>query len=606
MPNRSLLRIAAPVAWFLCSAPIARAQCDRWQQRILCKLDVRLDVHTHQCTGTEELIYWNNSPDTLRRVFFHLYFNAFQPGSGMDVRSRTIIDPDQRVGARIVALRPEEQGRMTVEAVMQEGIACAVRHDGTVLVVDLPEPILPGANTRLDLSFTSQVPVQIRRSGRDNKEGIAYSMSQWYPKICAYDQRGWHADPYVAREFYGEFGDHDLFITIDSSYTVAATGVLIDPEAIGHGYAPKGAAASTGGELTWHFNARNVHDLAWAADPDYVQDTLRVPGGPLLRFFHQDQDPERELWKPLPAAMVKSFQFMNEHFGRYPYPEYSFAQGGDGGMEYPMLTLISGQRNPIGVSVHESVHSWYYGVLASNEASYPWMDEGFTEYASSEVMRHLRGGTGDPHADAYEGYLQLAATPAHEPMSLHADHFSTNAGYSVAAYVKGELFLAQLRPVIGEKTLARGLLRYYTDCAFKHPGPVDVERALELVSGIELDWYFDEWINTTRLLDYAVDTLLGRGDSTVIVLERRGDMLMPLDVEVEGRDGPHVYHVPLSLMLGAKAAGSEPFEFSVRRAWQWTDPGYELVIAGRPSDVKRVVIDPMGRLADVDRANNAR
>lgn len=581
------------------------AQCDRWQQRVACTISVDLDHRTHRFNGTEGLTYWNNSPDTIRQVFFHLYFNAFRPGSEMDVRSRTIADPDRRVGGRIAELAPGEMGELRVERMDQEGAPCDLQHLGTLLQVRLARAIPPGKSTRLDLDFHGQVPVQIRRSGRDNREGISYSMTQWYPKIAAYDERGWHADPYVGREFYGEFGDFDVQITIDSSFTVAATGVLQNPQEIGHGYEKSGPVKRPGGDrLTWHFKAEDVHDFAWAADPDYRHVTEQVPGGPLLRFFYQDQPEEVKAWAGLPTAMVKNFLFMNEHYGRYPYPEFSFAQGGDGGMEYPMLTLIMGKRNPVGVSVHESIHNWFYGVLATNESEYPWMDEGFTEYASSEVMRHLQGGEGDPHADAYAGYLMLADSSAHEPMSVHADHFETNFGYGVTAYSKGEMFLAQLRSVIGEQGVAQGMRDYFTDCRFMHPKPMDLERVMEKRSGVELDWYFDEWINTTRLLDYAVDTLVQLGDSTAITLSRRGGMLMPLDVEVTSGDGAkHIFHIPLSLMLGAKAAGTESFAFTVTRPWQWTDPEYRLVV---PSGVVRVVIDPLLRMADVDRANNER
>ena len=585
------------------------AQCDRWQQRIACTMTIDLDHRTHRFDGTEQLTYWNNSPDTIREVFFHLYFNAFRPGSEMDVRSRTIADPDRRVGGRIAELAVEEMGELRVGRMDQDGSACTLEHLGTVLKVGLAKAIAPGKSTRLDLDFRGQVPVQIRRSGRDNKEGISYSMTQWYPKIAAYDDRGWHADPYVGREFYGEFGEFDVHITLDSSFTIASTGVLQNPGEIGHGYPKSGSFARPGGgpRLTWHFKASNVHDFAWAADPDYRHVTEQVPGGPLLRFFYQDQPDEVKAWAGLPAAMVKNFLFMNEHYGRYPYPEFTFAQGGDGGMEYPMLTLIMGKRNPVGVSVHESIHNWFYGVLATNESEHHWMDEGFTEYASSEVMRHLLGGEGDPHADAFGGYLMLADSSVHEPMSVHADHFGSNFGYGVTAYSKGELFLAQLRCVIGEKGVGQGMRDYFADCRLKHPRPSDLERVMEKRSGLELDWYFDEWINTTRLLDYAVDTLAAHGDSTAITLSRQGGMLMPLDVEVTWRDGrKRMFHVPLSLMLGAKTAGSEPFAFTALRPWQWTDPQYTFVVPGEAWNVASVVIDPQGRLADVDRANNNR
>lgn len=590
---------------------LAHAQCDRWQQRVQCTLTVDLDVRTHAFSGTETLVYQNNSPDTLRVLYFHLYFNAFKPGSEMDLRSRTITDPDPRVGDRIAALTPDQVGDLRCSGMTQDGKPVALEHLGTILRVTLAKPLLPKRSTTLHFDYRGQVPVQIRRSGRDNAEGIAYSMTQWFPKVAVYDHRGWHPDPYVGREFYGEWGDYDVSIRLDSSYTVAATGTLVNAAEIGHGYAARTKTQKGGnGKLLWRFQAKQVHDFAWAADPDYVHTTAQVPGGPLLRFFYEGTPELEAVWKDLPGYMVKDFQYMSAHFGAYPYPEFSFVQGGDGGMEYPMLTLITGKRklgSLVGVSVHESTHSWYYGLLGSDEGSYPWMDEGFTEYASSEVMRALFPGQHQErvHADAIGAYLALAASPDHEPMSTHADHFRTNRGYGSTAYSKGEFFLDQLGAVIGDSLVHQGLLRYYGACRFKHPEPVDVQRAMEKQSGLQLDWYFDEWINSTRELDYAVRSVFQRNDSTFITVERKGEMLMPLDVAVTDTEGTgRLFHIPLSLMLGARADHPEPMAWTVLPAWLWTAPTYTFAVPGRMDRIAEVAVDPFDRLADKDRSND--
>ena len=589
----------------------AVSQCDRWQQRIKCGMSVELDVKTHRFTGIEKLVYQNNSPDTLHQLFFHLYFNAFKPGSEMDLRSRTIADPDQRVGDRILTLSPAEQGDLHCAAMFQDGKPVRLEELGTILRVVLAKPLLPKKSTTITFDFNGQVPVQIRRSGRDSQEGIAYSMTQWFPKVAAYDHEGWHPDPYVGREFYGEWGDYDVRLTLDSSYTVAASGALENAASIGHGYAaltkPK---KRMDGKLEWHFIAKDVHDFGWSADPDYTHLTAQVPGGPLLHFIYEDNGESAPTWKELPAYMVKHFQFMAARFGAYPYPHFTFAQGGDGGMEYPNLTLITGSRrlgSLVGVSVHESVHNWYYGMLASDEGSFPWMDEGFTEYASSEVMRELFPGQqqGRTHADATEAYLQLAASDSHEPMSTHADHFRTNRGYGATAYSKGEFFLDQLGAVIGDSTLHRGLLRYYAVCRFKHPEPIDVRRVMEKESGIQLDWYFDEWINSTRELDYAVKAVLGRDDSTWITLRRVGEMIMPVDVAVaDGAGEVSLFHIPLSLMLGARKEGPEGRLQTVLVPWIWTDPEYTFKLPVPLGRLRLVTLDPQNRLPDKDRSNN--
>lgn len=596
---------------FLLLSAAAVAQCDRWQQRITCALAVDLDVAAHTFTGTEKLVYRNNSPDTLSQLFFHLYFNAFKPGSEMDVRSRTIADPDPRVGDRIARLSPQEQGDLRCGTILQDGKATTQEFLNTILRVRLAKPLLPGRSTTLTFDFHGQVPLQIRRSGRDNKEGVAYSMTQWFPKVAVYDHQGWHADPYVGREFYGEWGDYDVRITLDSSFTVAASGELVNPQEVGHGYAPLTKPVKrTDGRSTWHFQAPNVHDFAWAADPQYKHVTAQVPNGPLLRFIYKRSPELESVWKDLPGYMVRSFQFMAKHFGAYPYPSFSFVQGGDGGMEYPNMTLITGDRklgSLVGTSVHESIHNWFYGMLASDEGSYPWMDEGFTEFAGNEVMRYLFPGQdqGRPHEEATEAYLRLAGTPDHEPMSTHADHFVTNRGYGATAYSKGEFFLDQLGEVIGDSTLHRGLLLYYDRCRFKHPEPIDVQRCMERTSGMQLDWYFDEWINSTRTLDYAVQEVVGRNDSLEVTLVRKGEMVMPIDVAVTGVDGVStLFHVPTSLALGARTEPLAIGPYQQLPAWQWTDPTYTIVLPARISSIQAISIDPFGRLADSDRSND--
>ncbi|HRO98813.1 MAG TPA: M1 family metallopeptidase [Flavobacteriales bacterium] len=605
------MRQLIPAAVLVMAGPSfdTHAQCDRWQQRVAYTMSVDLDHRTHRFTGASLLKYTNNSPDTLQTVFFHLYLNAFKPGSEMDVRSRTIADPDPRVGSRIAALTPDQVGDLQVVDLKQEGRSAVLTPMGTVLKVDLPKPLLPGRSTVLTYNFTGQVPVQIRRTGRDNAEGVAYSMSQWYPKLAEYDHRGWHAYPYVGREFHGVWGDFDVTLTLDSAYTVAATGVLQNPEQVGHGYpSRKPIKRPSGDRLTWRFVAKDVHDFAWGADRDFKHVVLPMADGPELHFFYKDQPELEAVWKELPTYMERCFRYMNEHFGKYPWPQYSFVQGGDGGMEYPMLTLITGKRrlgSLVGVSVHECVHSWYYGVLASNEGRFAWMDEGFTEYAGSQVMELLFPRGEDPHAGSIAAYRELVESGRHEAPSIHADHFLTNRTYGTTAYSFGEMFVHQLGAVVGEKTLAAGLKRYYATCGFKHPEPIDFERVMEKQSGVELDWYFDQWVNTTRTLDYAITEMLQVGDSLRITLARKGDQCMPVDLELPEKDGRSMlYHVPLSLMRGARPADGDRQPFTTLPAWQWTNPTYQFTVPGRLADLTSIMLDPYRRTADMDLTND--
>ena len=197
-----------------------------WQQHVNYTMEIDMDVNSYQYNGKQKLVYTNNSPDVLNRVYYHLYFNAFQPGSEMDVRSRTIADADPRVGDRISKLQPDEIGYIKVKSLKQNGKTISHETVGTVLEVKLDQPIQPGESVTFDMDFDAQVPVQIRRSGRNNKEGVALSMAQWYPKLAEYDDEGWHADPYIGREFHGVWGDFDVKLTIDKDYVVGGTGYI--------------------------------------------------------------------------------------------------------------------------------------------------------------------------------------------------------------------------------------------------------------------------------------------------------------------------------------------------------------------------------------------
>ncbi|MCG8522418.1 MAG: M1 family metallopeptidase, partial [Pseudomonadales bacterium] len=353
-----------------------------------------MDVKTYRYTGTQKLVYTNNSPDELSRVYYHLFFNAFQPGSEMDIRLQNIKDPDKRMmegdKSRIASLSEDEIGYLHAKTLTQDGQPVRFTEEGTILVVDLAKPIPSGGKTTLEMTFDGQVPLQIRRSGRNSKEGVALSMSQWYPKLSEYDFEGWHANPYIAREFHGVWGDYDVKITLDKEYTIGGTGYLQNPNEIGHGYETPGTKVKTKGKtLTWHFKAPMVHDFMWGADPDYIHDVYQMENGPTLHFFYKDKPELQENWKNLQPKTAEAMTFFSNNIGKYPYDQYSVVQGGDGGMEYAMSTLITGERefgSLVGVMVHEMAHSWFQHVLATNESKHEWMDEGFTSFISSLCM----------------------------------------------------------------------------------------------------------------------------------------------------------------------------------------------------------------------------
>ncbi|AUC74684.1 M1 family metallopeptidase [Olleya sp. Bg11-27] len=567
-----------------------------WQQHVDYKMDIDMDVNTYQYKGKQTLVYTNNSPDVLDRVYYHLYFNAFQPGSEMDVRSRTIADPDKRVGDRISKLAPNEIGYIKVNSLKQNGKT--LDHDtvGTVLEVDLAKPIQPGESVTFTMDFDAQVPQQIRRSGRDNAEGVALSMTQWYPKLAEYDFEGWHADPYIGREFHGVWGDFEVNLTIDKNYIVGGTGYQ------------QGDATIKGNKKTLRFKAPKVHDFTWAADPDYIHDTMQVPNGPMLNFYYKKDLPAENLqfWKDLQPKTVQLMQYFSENVGQYPYDQYSVIQGGDGGMEYAMCTLITGKRkfgSLVGVTAHEMAHTWFQFLLASNEVKHEWMDEGFTSYISDYAMDAINNTKlKNPAASAYNGYYYLVKSGKEKPQTTHADRYETNMAYGITAYNKGSVFLSQLGYVIGKENLKKTIKKYFDDFSFKHPRPLDIIRTAEKVSGLELDWYLMDWTQTTNTIDYAINSTEENNSITTVNLERKGLMPMPIDIAVEYTDGTtEQFYIPLQMMRGEKPVATTT---KILNDWAWAIPTYSFSISKSKSLIKSITIDPNQLMADIDKTNN--
>ena len=593
-----------------------QAQPDRWQQRVEYKMDINLDVNTHRMTGKQRLKYFNNSPDTLHRIFYHLYFNAFQPGSMMDMYNRNPYRSDPRVKDRIKNLKEHEYGWHKVDALTCNGKATRFEINETILEVQLVEPILPKSTALLEMDFTSQVPIQIRRSGRDSGDGIAYSMSQWYPKLCEYDYQGWHANPYVQREFYGVWGDFEVNINLDSKYIMGASGDLQNASAIGKGYEPEGTAVrpARSETLTWQWKAENVHDFCWSADPDYKHLKLKRKDGIVLHFLFDAQDADMMAkWSSMPKKMDKAFDFINKHYGQYPYKSYSFLHAGDGGMEYPMATFLAGGAG-VGTFIHELMHAWYYGMMGTNESLYPWMDEGFTEYTEEEVKNYLRkekliGGdpVDDPHLGANRQYIKFIKGGNEEILTTHADHYINKSAYSMASYTKGHVFLTQLQYIMGKPTFDKAMLRYYDVWKFKHPNENDFIRIMEKTADMELDWFKEYFVGSIKTIDYAVNSVEKANRKEVTIsLERIGHMPMPVDLVVTLKDGSKKYYtIPMAIMRGEKKSDVWGKDIAVLPDWRWTHPNYEFKLKEKFKNIEKVEIDPSKRMADTDRANNS-
>ena len=583
-----------------------------WQQHVDYTMDIDMDVENYRFTGKQKLIYTNNSPDQLNEVFYHLQFNAFQPGSEMDIRLQNVVDPDKRMSinkgtihnpdfeSRISTLKPDEIGYQKIISLKQDGQPVTYEIFGSIMKVKLNAPIASRKKSTFEMEFKGQVPVQIRRSGRNNKGGVALSMAQWYPKLAEYDFEGWHANAYLGREFHGVWGDFDVTIHIDKDYTIGGTGYLQNPQEVGHGYEDedKKLKLPKGGKLTWHFKAPNVHDFSWAADPEYIHDKIVADNDVVLHFFYKNEPEIIEVWKNLPSKTNEILTFLNTNIGPYPYKQYSVIQAGDGGMEYAMCTFIKGKRtfgSLVGTTAHEFAHNWFQFVLATNETKHSWMDEGFTSYISdAAVNKVLKQQKEIPNKADYKNYFKLVYSGREEPLTTFSDRFESNYAYSRAAYSKGSVFLSQLGYIIGKENLEKTIHKYYDDFKFKHPIPNDIKRTAEKVSGLQLEWYLNYWTGTTKVIDYAVVSI----DDQKIVLERKGTLPMPIDLTVTYDDGSTAdFNIPLQMMYGHK-----PTEATVLDSWSWVNPSYTF---STDKKVASVQIDPKELMADVDRDNNS-
>jgi hypothetical protein len=590
-----------------------------WQQEVRYTMDITLDAPTHSYDGTQRLVYRNNSPDTLREVYYHLFYEAFKPGSMMDIRDRTLPNPSLAVSS----LAPDEQGEVRVATLKQEGATLTWSVDETILRAELAHPLLPGESTTLEMTWHTRIPKLTRRGGWMSREGIEYSMSQWYPKLAEYDANGWHHDEYVRREFYGVYGTFDVAITLPARYVVGATGAVTNPREVGCGYElgpvdtvifPQSDPPQ--GNRTWRFHAENVHDFAWVADPTYVHHITRWNGVTIHALVARRL---AGLWNNAALWTRATMAYFSERFGRYAWPQFTVAMAGDGGMEYPQLIMITGNRTQAslaGVIAHELGHQWYYGMMGNNETEEAWLDEGFAQFLTDEASRELFGIQGGPNPYRgldrmvypwvqekwanLENYYQLAIEGFDEPLTTYHDRFRED-GTSGLVYWKGEAVLRQLQYMLGDTLFDRAMRHYYDRWRFHHPSGRDFERAIEEASGMELDWFFSQWIGSRKVCDYAADAVTSEPDGaawkTTLRLSNRNEAIMPLDITLTYEDGSTaIANVPVESWLKPN------MDFHLPR-WKWVAPDYTATFT-TPKRVTSISIDTSAMLLDIDRTNN--
>lgn len=601
---------------FLMLFSVAGAQQNAYyQQNARYTMDIEVDAADFTYQGKQTVKYTNNSPDALRVVYFHLYWNAFRPGSMMDQRVQSQGKKGdsrlQKDGVSRLAQIPEDQtGFQNIHWIRQNGTDLKFEIQETVMKVYLNTPLAPNSSTEFTMEWDARIPMQIRRSGRNNREGVAMTMTQWYPKIAEYDYDGWAAFDYVGREFHAPFADFDVTIKIDKDYVVGAGGVLQNPLEV-KGYDDNSNVKfDAGNKAVWHWKAKNILDFAWAADPDYSVEHFTILDGPKVYYVYQKSD-KTQFWEASKPYIKNFFQLMNATFGRYSYPTYTYIQGGDGGMEYGMCSMILGEATTleglVGLMVHEGGHSWFQQMLATNESMRPWMDEGFTSYAEDFVMYRLfppQQPWPNPYVNAIKGYVNFTKTGLEEPASGLGDHHDSGSAYTYASYVKGELYLVELGYIMGEPTLSKVMKEYFAAWNLKHPSDRDFLHIAQQVSGMDLKWFHHYWLNTTKTIDYAVKSVQYGKDSTVITLENKGGIPMPIDFSILTKDKKIIsYQIPLNMTHTWKSADIYG-DFTTLAYWPWTQKEYTFTIPYSRQQLSALGIDFSQRLADVNPQDN--
>jgi hypothetical protein len=564
------------------------SQVNYWQQVVDYHINVTIDDVKDRVSGDEVLIYQNNSPDTLKEVYFHLYWNAFKKGSHAFEKQN------------MYELNDSDFGEITIESITINNEVHEIEVFESIGKVKLKKPILPSKNGEIKSTFSSQIPSCINRAGKDNAAGTDYTFTQWYPKICRYDKMGWHTDPYFGREFAGTFGKYSVSVTCDSTYVVAGTGTIKNKK-----YTEKGWVSTNGSKRNkqenWEFYGENIHDFAFAMDKEWTHKEQNVDGIDFHFFYNEKY---ADTWSKLLSDWSKAYKICKSEFGVYPYPQFSFIQAGEGYMEYPMCTMLeSGRSDFFNTACHEFMHNYFYGIFGTDENLYHWMDEGITCYAEERIS-NVNQVPNNPARGAISNYRWISSSYEEEPISTAANHFESDYPYYNAAYFKGQLFPELIRYIIGDSLMKVGFARFYKSWKFKHPEPNDFVKVFEDVSSMELTWFQNYWLNTTKKIDFSIDSVEKAKEGITITFVNQG-IPMPLEFEIKLKDGKSIYYyIPIDLTNNSKTDFNKPTQTLPK--WSCASKRHTVVLKEvRLKDISKIDLDPDGDLPDVQMSNNS-
>ncbi len=565
------------------------SQNNYWQQKADYTISASLDDNLGLVNGVETIDYSNNSNDSLSEIYFHLYWNAMRKGS----HAFNIISADQS------EMNQTDFGSIDITSISINGVIHSLEIFESIGKIKLKTPIAPAAKVTLVLKFVSKIPACINRAGKNNISGTDFTFTQWYPKICRYDAQGWHTDPYFGREFAGTFGDFNVTITCNKSYVIAGSGLLLNKSYTTNGWVNKQNENSINENVEWKFKAENVHDFAWAADKEWIHNSIRIAKIDFHFFYNKESLTE---WQYLMDNWAKAYKICNEEFGEYPYPQFSFIEAGEGYMEYPMCTMLMGSPS-FETACHEFMHSYFYGIYGSDENLHHWMDEGVTSYAEARISAISTKPSN--YADgALFNYDFMRIMSSEEPISTSANHFDQDYAYYNAAYYKGQLFPELIRYMIGDIKMKQGFHLYYDKWKFKHPEPNDFVNVFEDVSQMELTWFQNYWLNTIKTIDFEIENVLNSKEGLKFTIKRDG-IPMPIELLVEFKNGEKkYYYIPLDLTNNLKTDFFRATENLAK--WSCAEKNYSIYLPGIVlKNIAKICIDPDGFLPDISPENNS-
>ncbi|MCB0282441.1 MAG: hypothetical protein KDF60_07665 [Calditrichaeota bacterium] len=585
-----------------------------FQQYVNYTIDARLNDFSNSIEGKEQLLYVNNSPDTLKEMYFYLYFNRYKEGAYTEynqLREKTL--------AEIIV------NKITINGKPAENYIT----DKTIMKISPEEYIAPGDSVRFYFEFDARLPYASDRYGY---MGNHYDVGNWFLTPVVYDKEGWHLNQHVDNEFYQEWGDFEVNITVPKGFIVGATGTLQNPEEAMQDTTQKVRdwythnMDDTTQTTTWKYKAWNVHDFAWVADPEFRYITKTWNG---INVHYLVMRHNYDAWKEEIEAGVGAVRYFSEQFGPYPYDQITVADTymNAGGMEYPNIVFINTYISPKrsssffrAVVIHEIAHNWFYGLLANNQTEFEWMDEGFTQFAEilgmedvygiknnysvsgrSWVTRHF-GFERDDRLATYLNALYLVKSGREDdPINTMPDKF----GYGVytSQYDKMSIVLFMLENVMGSEKFWLGMKNYYKEWHFKHPQPDDFKHVMENAYGGDLDWFFKEWIYSTRYMDYAVEDVENTENDGVfqseIKLKNMGTVHTPLDIMAILKNGDSLYYKIPTEIFQPRISGKNYLD-----VWHFSLKDYNTTLQLK-SPVDEIIIDPQNVMLDINQLNNS-